>query len=57
MEPDETHFTVTDEATGKTEARRLVNEKALHFSVLMAIRDCSAFSGTPKLGRDSNKRP
>jgi hypothetical protein len=57
MEPDETHFTVTDEATGKTEARRLVNEKALHFSVLMAIRDCSAISGTPKLGRDSNKRP
>jgi hypothetical protein len=56
MEPNETHFTVTDDATGKNEARRLIDEKALHFSVLLAIRDCPAFSGTPKLGRDSSKR-
>jgi hypothetical protein len=56
MEPDETHYTVTDQDTGKSEPRRLVDEKALHFSVLMAIRDCPAFGGTPKLGRDNSKR-
>lgn len=38
MEQDETHYTVTDDATGKTEARRLVDDKDLRFFVLMAIR-------------------
>lgn len=56
MEHDKTRYSVTNDATGKTEARQLVDEKALHFCVLMAIRDCCAFSGTPKLGRDSNRR-
>jgi hypothetical protein len=37
MELNKTRVTLTDDATGKTEARRLIDEKALHFSVLMAI--------------------
>jgi hypothetical protein len=55
MEQDETPHTITD-PDGKSEPRRVVHEKALHFSVLMAIRDCVAYSGTPKRGRDDHKR-
>jgi hypothetical protein len=54
MEQDETPHTITD-PDGTSEHRRLVDEKALRFSILMAIRDCPAFRGTPKLGRDVSK--
>jgi hypothetical protein len=55
MELDETPHTITD-PDGKSEAKRLVAEDELRFSILMALRDCPAFSGTPKLSRDSAKR-
>jgi hypothetical protein len=55
MAVDNPHHIIADPDTGKSEPRQLVTEKDLHFSVLMAIRDCPAFSGTPKLGRGSAK--
>lgn len=54
MEREKNLHTITD-PDGKSEPRRLVDEKALRFSILMAIRDCAAFTGTPKLGRDASK--
>ena len=55
MEQDKPPHVITD-PEGRSEPRRLVDEQDLHFSVLMAIRDCAAFSGTPRHGRDAHKR-
>ena len=58
MEPIEPHFTVTCSETGKIEYRHLLTEKQFRFDLEMALRDCSAFSGTARgLRKDRTTMP
>lgn len=50
--PNEPHYVVTSSDNGHTEYRHLLTDDQLRFSIKMALLNSTAFSGSPRRGRD-----